>query len=114
MAFAIGMRFGIAITARWWNRTMTAATGPPLDEHLRCPLQLYAGAGPGIFFAETSNQFGRSTDNGRIGLNALAGAKYLMTRNLAVFAGYKFNYAQFVFSQMQGTSAGLNGEYKAM
>lgn len=85
----------------------------PLDENLRCPLQLYAGAGPGIFFAETSNQFGRSTDNGRIGLNALAGAKYFMTRNLAVFAEYKFNYAQFDFSQMQGTGAGFNGEYKA-
>ena len=46
----------------------------PLDDNVRCPLQLYAGAGPGIFFAETSNQFGRSTDNGRVGLNALAGA----------------------------------------
>ena len=85
----------------------------PLDENLRCPLQLYAGAGPGIFFAETSNQFGRSTDNGRIGLNALAGVKYFMTRNLAVFAEYKFNYAQFELSQMQGTGAGFNGEYKA-
>jgi hypothetical protein len=85
----------------------------PLDENLRCPLQLYAGAGPGIFFAETSNQFGRSTDNGRIGLNALAGVKYFMNRNLAVFAEYKFNYAQFEFSQMQGTGAGFNGEYKA-
>ena len=76
-------------------------------------MQLYAGAGPGIFFAETSNQFGRSTDNGRIGLNALAGVKYFMTRNLAVFAEYKFNYAQFELSQMQGTGAGFNGEYKA-
>ena len=85
----------------------------PLDENLRCPLQLYAGAGPGIFFAETSNQFRRSTDNGRIGLNALAGVKYFMTRNLAVFAEYKFNYAQFELSQMQGTGAGFNGEYKA-
>ena len=85
----------------------------PLDENLRCPLQLYAGAGPGIFFAETSNQFGRSTDNGRVGLNALAGVKYFMSRNLAVFAEYKFNYAQFDFSQIQGTSAGLTGDYKA-
>ena len=85
----------------------------PLDENLRCPLQLYAGAGPGIFFAETSNQFGRSTDNGRVGLNALAGMKYFMNRNLAVFAEYKFNYAQFEFAQMQGTGAGFNGEYMA-
>jgi opacity protein-like surface antigen len=85
----------------------------PLDENARCPLQLYAGVGPGIFFAETSNQFGRSTDNGRVGLNALAGAKYFLTRNLAVYAEYKFNYAQFDFSQAQGTSAGFTGDYKA-
>lgn len=85
----------------------------PLDDNLRCPLQLYAGAGPGIFFAETSNQFGRSTDNGRVGLNALAGAKYFLTRNLAVYAEYKFNYAQFDFTQIQGSTAGLNGEYMA-
>ncbi|MDR4480707.1 MAG: hypothetical protein R3B37_13320 [Nitrospira sp.] len=39
----------------------------PLDENLRCPLQLYAGAGPGLFFAETSKKFGRSTDNARVG-----------------------------------------------
>ena len=85
----------------------------PLDENLRCPLQLYAGAGPGIFFAETSNQFGRSTDNGRIGLNALAGAKYFMNRNVAVFAEYKFNYAHFDFATAQGSTAGLNGNYTA-
>ena len=69
--------------------------------------------GPGIFFAETSNQFGRSSDNGRVGLNALAGAKYFLNRNLAVFAEYKFNYAQFDFNQALGSTAGLNGEYKA-
>lgn len=85
----------------------------PLDENLRCPLQLYAGAGPGIFFAETSNQFGRSTDNGRVGLNALAGMKYFLNRNLAVYAEYKFNYAQFDFTQIQGTTAGLTGDYMA-
>jgi hypothetical protein len=85
----------------------------PLDENLRCPLQLYAGAGPGIFFAETSNQFGRSTDNGRVGLNALAGAKYFMNRNLAVFAEYKFNYAHFNFAEAQGSTAGLSGNYTA-
>ncbi len=85
----------------------------PMDENLRCPLQLYAGAGPGIFFAETSNQFGRSTDNGRVGLNALAGVKYFLNRNLAVYAEYKFNYAQFDFSQAQGSTAGLTGDYMA-
>ena len=55
-----------------------------LDENARCPIQVYAGVGPGIFFAETSNQFGRSSDNGRVGLNALAGTKYFVNRHLAV------------------------------
>jgi len=85
----------------------------PLDENARCPLQLYAGVGPGIFFAETSNQFGRSTDNGRVGVNALAGAKYFLTRNFALYAEYKFNYAHFDFSQALGTTAGFAGDYKA-
>jgi opacity protein-like surface antigen len=84
-----------------------------LDDHARCPLHVYAGAGPGIFFAETSNQFGRSTDNGRVGLNALAGLRYFMNRHIAVFAEYKFNYARFDFNQAQGSTAGLTGNYLA-
>ncbi len=84
-----------------------------LDDNARCPLQLYGGVGPGIFFAETSNQFGRSSDNGRVGLNALAGMKYFMNRHLAVYAEYKFNYAQFDFNQAQGQTAGLRGDYTA-
>lgn len=85
----------------------------PLDENARCPLQVYGGAGPAIFFAETSNQFGRSTDNLEVGLNALAGMKYFVHRNVALFGEYKFNYAGFDFSQMQGTTAGIQGNYKA-
>ena len=84
-----------------------------LDENARCPLQVYAGVGPGIFFAETSNQFGRSSDNGRVGLNALAGTKYFLNRHLAVYAEYKFNYAQFDFNQAQGQTAGIQGDYMA-
>jgi hypothetical protein len=84
-----------------------------LDENARCPLQLYAGVGPGIFFAETSNQFGRSSDNGRVGLNALAGTKYFLNSHLAIYAEYKFNYAQFDFNQAQGQTAGLQGNYMA-
>jgi len=85
----------------------------PLDENARCPLQVYGGAGPAIFFAETSNQFGRSTDNLEVGLNALAGLKYFVHRNVALFGEYKFNYAGFDFTQMQGTTAGIQGNYKA-
>ncbi len=86
----------------------------PLRENARCPLHVYAGAGVGIFFAETSNQFGRSTDNARAGLNALAGAKYFFNEHLALFAEYKFNYVDLKFDQNQivgGPTAGLNGTY---
>lgn len=85
----------------------------PLEENARCPLQVYAGAGPAIFFAETSNQFGRSTDNAEVGVNALAGLKYFVHRNMAIFGEYKFNYAGFDFTQIQGTTAGIQGNYKA-
>ena len=85
----------------------------PADENARCPLQLYAGAGPGIFFAQTSNQFGRSTDNAEVGVNALAGVKYFVHRNVSIFGEYKLNYARGRFSQLQGTTAGLQGNYKA-
>jgi hypothetical protein len=85
----------------------------PLDENARCPLQVYAGAGPAIFFAETSNQFGRSTDNAEVGVNALAGLRYFVHRNMAIFGEYKFNYAGFDFTQIQGTTAGIQGNYKA-
>jgi opacity protein-like surface antigen len=83
------------------------------DDNAKCPIQVYAGAGPGIFFAETSNQFGRSTDNLEVGLNALAGMKYFVHRNVSIFGEYKFNYAGFDFSQLQGTTAGVEGNYKA-
>ena len=92
---------------------LRGASWSSLDDNTRCPLQVYAGVGPGIYFAETSNQFGRSTDNGRVGLNALAGLKYYMTRQLSIFAEYKFNYAKFDFNQAEGSTAGLHGEYLA-
>jgi hypothetical protein len=85
-----------------------------LRDNARCPLQLYAGAGLGVFFAETSNQFGRATDNARAGLNALAGTKYFLNEHVALFAEYKFNYVDLRFDQNQvagGPTAGLNGTY---
>lgn len=85
-----------------------------LRDNARCPLQLYAGAGLGVFFAETSNQFGRSTDNARAGLNLLAGTKYFFNEHIALFAEYKFNYVDLKFDQNQvvgGATAGLNGTY---
>ena len=54
----------------------------PEDENARCPLQVYAGAGPAIFFARTSNRIASSSENGEVGVNALAGVKYFVHRNV--------------------------------
>jgi opacity protein-like surface antigen len=82
----------------------------PLDDNERCPVHLYAGAGLGVFFAETSNQLGRSTDNARAGFNGLAGLRYFFTKHVAMFAEYKFNYVDLKFDQNQLTGiGGLNG-----
>lgn len=90
----------------------------PEVENARCPLQVYAGAGPAIFFAETSNQFASSSENGEVGINALAGVKYFVHRNVSIFGEYKFNYAGFDFAQYGtpasvGGSGGISGNYKA-
>lgn len=96
----------------YWNTDDYSA----IHDNARCPLQLYAGAGLGVFFAETSNQFGRATDNARAGLNVLAGTKYFFTEHIALFAEYKFNYVDLKFDQNRvvgggGSTAGLNGTY---
>ena len=89
----------------------------PEAENARCPLQVYAGAGPAIFFAQTSNRIGSSSENGEVGVNALAGVKYFMHRNVSIFGEYKFNYAGFDFEQYgtpaTGATGGITGNYKA-
>ncbi len=85
-----------------------------LHDNARCPMQVYGGVGLGLFFAETSNQFGRASDNAQAGLNALAGMKYFFNEHIALFAEYKFNYVDLKFDQNQiagGPTAGLNGTY---
>lgn len=85
----------------------------PEGENARCPLQVYVGAGPAIFFARTSNQTGSSAENGEVGVNALAGVKYFVHRNVALFGEYKFNYAGFDFAEFATPVAGIQGNYKA-
>lgn len=79
----------------------------PLADNARCPVHLYAGAGLGVFFAETSNQIGRSTDNARAGFNGLAGLRYFFNEHVAVFTEYKFNYVDLKFDQNQFNGAGV-------
>jgi hypothetical protein len=85
----------------------------PEDENDRCPLQVYAGVGPAIFFTQTSNVNGQSSDLGEVGVNFLTGAKYFVHRNVAIFGEYKFNHAGFDFAQTYGPTAGIQGNYNA-
>lgn len=86
----------------------------PEEENERCPLQVYAGVGPGIFFAQTSSsQFGQSSDLGEVGVNFLTGAKYFVHRNIAIFGEYKFNHAGFDFARTYSNTAGFQGNYSA-
>ena len=85
----------------------------PEDENDRCPLQVYAGVGPAIFFSQTSNVNGQSSDLGEVGVNFLTGAKYFVHRNVAIFGEYKFNHAGFDFARAYGTQSGIQGNYNA-
>jgi opacity protein-like surface antigen len=76
--------------------------------------QPYAGAGLGLFFADLRSQ-GAKADNAVPGLNALAGARYFVTKDLALFGEYKYNRASFTFDQAVNVAGGgttaLKGDY---
>ena len=77
--------------------------------------QPYAGIGLGVFFADLHSQ-GAKDDNAVPGLNALAGARYFFTREVALFGEYKYAQASFNFGQAVSTGAGstaLKGDYSA-
>jgi len=77
--------------------------------------QPYAGIGLGVFFAEARDLGtlrGSVSDNWVPGLNALAGARFFLTKNIALFAEYKYNRATFTFDNVL-LGAGLNGVYSA-
>ena len=66
-----------------------------------------------IFFTQTSNVNGQSSDLGEVGVNFPTGAKYFVHRNVAIFGEYKFNHAGFDFARAYGTTAGIQGNYSA-
>lgn len=67
--------------------------------------QPYIGIGPAMYWARISGSeilpvgSGRplSASDSSIGLNALVGARYFLTKQLAVFTEYKYNKASFTF-----------------
>jgi len=78
--------------------------------------QPYVGAGLGLFFADQQTQ-GAKADNAVPGLNALAGARYFVTKDIALFGEYKYNRASFNFDQAISVAGGgttaLKGDYSA-
>ncbi len=71
--------------------------------------QPYAGVGLGIFWARISGEdFGTSADTSP-GLNALGGARFFLTQQVALFGEYKYNRATFDF----GRDVALHSLYQA-
>jgi opacity protein-like surface antigen len=74
-------------------------------------LEPYAGVGLGLFFARTKDgQTGESSSSTQPGLNAQAGLRYLITKNIAIFGEWKFNHARFKFDETP-SFAGMNATY---
>jgi opacity protein-like surface antigen len=71
--------------------------------------QPYIGAGPGIFWGRMSgSELGSGSDTS-LGLNALAGARLLLSRHVALFGEYKYNRVGFDF----GGTATIHALYQA-
>lgn len=74
-------------------------------------LQPYIGFGPGIFFARvniTEQGFEASQSNTRVGVNAKIGAEFFITRHVAVFGEWKYNWVRFNFDETLGIAATYN------
>jgi opacity protein-like surface antigen len=76
--------------------------------------QPYAGIGLGLFFADLRTPTA-DADNAVPGLNALAGGRLFLSKELALFGEYKYNRATFNFDQAVGVAGGgttaLKGDY---
>ena len=82
---------------------------------LRCPgerVQPYIGVGPGIFWGRISGvDFGTGSDTS-LGLNALGGARLLLTPRLAVFGEYKYNRVTLDFGGVGATAVDTHALYQ--
>lgn len=80
----------------------------PVNFMFRYPngrLQPYIGFGPGIFFAHAgATGSGVTVDqtNIRVGANAKIGAELYLTRHIAVFGEWKYNWVMFNFDKQLG------------
>ncbi len=72
---------------------------PALNVIVRYPgyyIEPYAGAGLGVFFAKISDSTGKDTDVSP-GFNGIAGLRFYVNEEVAIFSEYKYNYAHFKF-----------------
>lgn len=62
--------------------------------------QPYVGVGPAIMFAHFSCGGCPSDSTTTVGLNALAGVRYLLTQQLVLFVEAKYNHAKFNYGDI--------------
>jgi Outer membrane protein beta-barrel domain len=93
-------------------RVLTVAPINFMFRYHKTRLQPYVGVGPGLFFAHigdpalTSNNTQSSVG---FGVNAQAGVRYYITRQVALFGEGKFNYTRFSFDETPAGNFNLFG-----
>ena len=93
-------------------RVLTVA---PFNVMFRLPktrLQPYIGVGPGIFLARIEDPAltsGNTQSSTGFGLNAQAGVRYYITRQIALLGEGKFNYTKFSFDETPAGAFNLFG-----
>ena len=93
-------------------RVLTVAPFNIMFRYHKSKLQPYIGIGPGIFFArihDPSLTSGNSQSSVGIGINALLGLRYYITRHVSLFGEGKFNYVRFSFDETPSGAFNLFG-----
>ena len=96
-------------------RVITWAPVNVMLRYHKTRLQPYAGVGLGVFFARINTTvagFEGTQSSTSIGLNAKAGLEFYFTRNISVFAEWKYNKASFTFDPNNSGATGLQTDYQ--
>jgi opacity protein-like surface antigen len=102
-------------------QTLTGArlevTTYALNVIARLPLdrfEPYVGIGPAIYHFNVKNDVAATTDSStHLGLNALAGVRFFLTSQLAVFGEFKHSEAKVKAANLFSSNAGAEGTYSA-
>jgi len=92
---------GMNITAVGFHMMGRIPLGPPEGDPMR-RAYFYLGGGPAIL-AVAGERGGVGQDVSELGVHALAGFKIFLSPNIALFAEYKFTYAEVTFDITGGT-----------